>query len=213
MQHGGELRLVRRLASIEERSALARALHDSVGHAASLIALRAEALGSRTPDSDTAGEASAIHALSRRALEEMRAVTSMLRSQDGDPRVGNLREIPQLLARAGLTDSARIAVDAPDRWPGDVQHAAYRVVQEALTNAARHAPEARIEVTVDSSTSDGSGEQLFVEVRNEPTRLAVPSIPRGGTGLAGLFEQVTQVDGEFVYGRTEDGGFHVRAVF
>ncbi|MBY8344419.1 histidine kinase [Streptomyces spinosirectus] len=208
-----ELRLVRRLASIEERSALARALHDSVGRAASLIALRAEALGSRARDSDTAGDAAAIHALSRRALEEMRAVTGMLRPQDGDPRVGSLREIPQLLARAGLTDRARIAVDVPERWPGDVQSAAYRVVQEALTNVARHAPEARIEVTVTSSTLDGSQEQLLVEVRNEPTGVAVPSMPGGGKGLAGLAEQVAQVDGEFEYGKTVDGGFYVRAVF
>ncbi|WP_406124746.1 sensor histidine kinase [Streptomyces sp. NBC_00989] len=208
-----ELRLVGRLASVEERSALARALHDSVGHAASLIALRAEALGSRTRDSDAAADAAAIHALSRRALEEMRAVTTMLRTQDGDPQVGDLREIPQLLARAGLTDRARIAVEAPDHWPGDVQNAAYRVVQEALTNAARHAPDARIEVTVTSSPVEGSRERLLVEVRNHPTRVAVPSMSGGGNGLAGLAEQVTQVNGEFTYGKTEDGGFHVRAVF
>ncbi|KUN06291.1 hypothetical protein AQI95_15505 [Streptomyces yokosukanensis] len=208
-----ELHLARRLASVEERSALARMLHDSVGHATSLIALRAQALQSRTQDPTAAEDAAAIHSLSRRALDEMRAVTGMLRPQEDDPGAGGLRQIPQLLSRAGLFDTARIAVKDPDRWSARVQSAVYHVVQEALTNAIRHAPGARIEVVVESTPANQSADRLFVDVRNGPAPGATPSVPHGGHGLTGLAAQVAEAHGAFTYGRTEAGGFYVRAVF
>ncbi|MFF9407216.1 sensor histidine kinase [Streptomyces anandii] len=208
-----ELRLTRRLASMEERSALARTLHDSIGHAASLIALRAEALGSRTQDLAVAEDAAAIHSLSRRALDEMRAVTGMLRPAEDDSQTGSLRQIAHLLARADVFDTARIAVKEPAGWPADIQSAAYRVVQEALTNAVRYAPGARIEVTIESSALDSSSERLVVMVRNEPPRVAVSSTPHGGHGLTGLASQVAKAQGKFMHGKTDEGGFFVRAVF
>jgi len=104
-------------------------------------------------------------------------------------------------------------VEEPDGWSADIQTAAYRVVQEALTNAVRHAPGARIEVTIESSALDSSSERLVVMVRNEPPRVAVSSTPHGGHGLMGLASQVAKAQGKFMYGKTDEGGFFVRAVF
>ncbi|MGK5530470.1 sensor histidine kinase, partial [Streptomyces sp. URMC 129] len=193
----------------EERTSLAQELHDSVGHAASLIALRAAALGAGTQDPAVAREAAAIRSLSSQALDEMRRLTGALRVSAAPVSAPGLSELPGLIARAGHVTHSRVAVGRPDRWPAATQAAAFRVVQEALTNAARHAPGAWVHVDVGSVDDDTC---LVVEVRNgPPTRPPAPE--RGGSGLTGLRDRVAALGGTLRAAPTPDGGYLLRAAF
>jgi signal transduction histidine kinase len=203
-----ELRTARRLAVSQERSVLARELHDSVGHAASLIALRAAALRARTDEANTARDAAAIHALSRQALDEMRTLTGSLRAGAQGTAPLGIRELPHLIERAGQDCESRIALEAAARWPAQAQAATYRVVQEALTNRARHAPGSWVRVTVDSVDRDSC---LVIEIHNGPPAQTPASPHQGGAGLNGLRERLTALGGELTARRTPEGGYLLRA--
>lgn len=202
-----ELRLTHRLAAAGERAALARELHDSIGHATSLIALRTAALASRTSDPAAARDAAAILTLSQQALDEMRLVTGALRTGDQRAPTFGIRDLPQLIERAARDCESKIALEAADRWPPAAQAVAYRVVQEGLTNRNRYAPGSWLRVTVDSVDHDS---YLVIEVHNGPSTQE-PAPPRSGaTGLRGLRERITAIGGELVVRRTPDSGFLLR---
>ncbi|WP_329338998.1 histidine kinase [Streptomyces sp. NBC_00663] len=203
-----ELRTAQRLAVSQERTVLARELHDSVGHAASLIALRAAALRARTDEANTARDAAAIHALSRQALDEMRTLTGSLRADARPAAPLGIQELPQLIERAGHDGESRIDLAAAARWPAEAQSAAYRVVQEALTNCARYAPGARVKVTVASVDQDS---HLVIEVHNGPSAQP-PAPPRpGSAGLDGLRARLAALGGELTARPTSEAGYLVRA--
>ncbi|GAA1409264.1 histidine kinase [Kitasatospora putterlickiae] len=206
-----ESRLLAERVLSEERGRLAREMHDVVSHQVSLISIQAGALQVSTPDPSAAGVARTIRELSVRTLEELRQMVGVLRA--GGPRMDTplapqprLADLPRLIEESGLrADAELVPGDRP--WPEAVERAAYRTVQEALTNITKYAPEAAVHVRVRAR-----GRRLRVEVRNDapPVRPA-RILPGGGHGLVGLRERAQLLGGSLTAGPTPDGGFEVRA--
>jgi signal transduction histidine kinase len=192
----------------EERTRLAREMHDVVSHQITLIAMQAGALQVQTTDSQTQQTAQVIRQLSTRTLEELRSLVSVLRSGPGDDARHGLDELDQLIRTSDVPvhlSVERIPVDLPSQ----VSAAAYRTVQECLTNVHKHAPGATATIRV-----QGDHNALKVEVRNEPSRNpANADLPSGGNGLTGLAERARLLGGSFETCPTGDGGFRVRARF
>ncbi|QHV83444.1 two-component sensor histidine kinase (plasmid) [Streptomyces sp. 604F] len=202
----------------QERLRIARELHDSLTHSISVINVQASAaahLLDREPER-IPGALSTIRQASADALHELRSTVEVLRRVDaghgdpaGEPGPSVVR-LPQLLEgsrAAGLQIQARVDV-APGVLPPEVDRAAYRIVQEALNNAARYAPGSRVDVAVACQ-----GSALVVIVRNGPGRSPSPAriAPGGGQGLVGMRERVGVVGGELRTGPC-NGGFRVHAV-
>ncbi|MFF4408695.1 sensor histidine kinase [Streptomyces sp. NPDC001262] len=198
-----------------ERARLAREMHDVVAHQVSLISLQAGAVQVSTDDSRARAGAGTIRELSVRTLDELRHMVGILRAAGADteeltpqPR---LADLPRLIELSAL-DVAFEDVTAPDaRRSEAVERAAFRTVQEALTNVRKHAPGSKVLVRV----AEERGRGLLVEVRNGPADSAVPApgLPGGGHGLVGLRERAQSLGGTLEAHTTEEGGFVVRARF
>ncbi|MEU3933648.1 histidine kinase [Streptomyces sp. NPDC029044] len=196
-----------------ERNRLAREMHDVVAHKVSLISLQAGALEVGRPgDTDVRTTARTIHELSAQTLTELRHLVGVLRTSGdrdapGAPGAG-LADLTELVRDSGLAVDLDVSVP-PVPLPEPVERAAYRTVQEALTNIRKHAPGARARVRVRCAAG------LHVEVHNTaPGRVADrPPIPGGGHGLVGLRERAHLLGGDFHAAPAPDGGFTVRAVF
>ncbi|MFF7213303.1 sensor histidine kinase [Streptomyces sp. NPDC008238] len=204
-----ERRLAAERAVVRERTRLAREMHDTVAHHISLIAVQSGALEVTAEGDEARAAAGTVRQLSRDALDELRHMVGLLRMPVGGEDAGpGLAELPTLLAAAG--PEVRGDLPAPGRTgcPPPVQHAAYRTVQEALTNVRKHAPGARTEVTVRLAA-----DALHVAVRNAPCGDGAPgpALPSGGHGLTGLRERAAQLGGTLDAGPEPDGGFLVRA--
>ena len=208
---------MRRQAS-EERLRIARDLHDVVAHNISVINVQANtALHLRDRQPERAWEALAtIHDVSKQALVELRSVLGVLRQADEDePRspAAGLDRLDDLVERAeavGLAVTVERA-EEPAVLPADVDLAAYRIVQEALTNSAKHAPGAAVRVRI---ARTGSGLQVQVEddgSRTPPSPPAGPASVPGGNGLAGMRERVSALRGTLSAGPRPGGGFAVTA--
>ncbi|GAB3559349.1 sensor histidine kinase [Actinopolyspora lacussalsi] len=203
-----------------ERRRIAREMHDVVAHRVSVVSLQAGALTMSAPDERTGEVAETIRRTSATALTELRGMLRVLRDDgqdDAGQHHGELAEEPTVGSIRQLVDEAvgtgsNITLDLPEQLPetsGSVGRAAYRVVQEALTNAAKHAPHAAVRIEV--ATEDG---QLVVTVFNQLRRDPDNGTPPGsGYGLIGMRERVTLAGGTLRTGHTEDGGYRVRAVF
>ncbi|MGK5640014.1 sensor histidine kinase [Streptomyces sp. URMC 126] len=213
--HRREAELIAERAVVAERARLAREMHDVVSYQVSLMTVQAGAL-ERTAEEPAAREtASVIRGLGATALRELRGLLGVLRSTPGDtalrPRLGAL---PELVARSGL--DARLDADLPAldalKWPAEVEEAAYRTVQEALTNVRKHAEGAAVTVGLDVVRGDGPA-ALVVKVVNSAApggTEAAAALPSGGHGLTGLRERAEQLGGTLEAGPAE-GGFRVRA--
>jgi signal transduction histidine kinase len=196
-----------RRAVADERVRIARDLHDVVAHHLSVIVVQAEAaqevLASRP---DRAGEAmGAVADTARSALGELRRVVGVLRSEGGRAPQPDLDAVDDLVAsvrQAGLTVAVRTE-GRPRAVGGVVGVAAYRVVQEALTNVLRHAAARRAEVALAYGDDD-----LVVTVSDDGRG---GSGGNGGHGLAGMRERVTVLGGSLDAGPRAEGGFAVRA--
>ncbi|NIH88579.1 sensor histidine kinase [Amycolatopsis granulosa] len=200
-----ERRLAAAAVRAEERARLAREMHDVVSHDITLIAMQAGALTAQDPPS-ARQTAEVIRQLSTRTLEELRSLVGVLRSggEDDGPHPG-IGELGRLVHNCNL--AVRLTMDAvPEQVPPKVSAAAYRTVQEALTNVCKHAPGAPATVLVRGG--DGA---LTVEIRNERPRGEPPALPSGGYGLAGLAERARLLGGSLETCTTEDGGFRIRA--
>lgn len=206
-----EQRLVAEQARSRERARIAQDMHDLLGHDLSLIALSAGAL-KLAPGLDASHRAAAgeIRARAAASVERLGEVIGLLREEADD---GPAREpgtgIPQLVrdaAAAGLAVGLRIEGE-PDATPRPVARAAHRVVQEALTNAAKHSPRTRVRVLLTHAPGETA-----VRVENGPPAAGVgPSdMPGTGRGLIGLDERVRLAGGSFAYG-PHGGGFAVTA--
>ena len=206
-----------RSAVLEERARIAREMHDVVAHHMSMIAVQAETAPYRVPglpDSARA-EFAALSAAAREALTDMRRLLGVLR-QSGEPGgeesierapQPGLADIPALVdtaRRAGAEVTLRITEPATDA-PPVVGLTAYRIVQESLSNAGRHAPGAPISVTVEQEAGS-----VRLTVENDAAGVTEPG--GGGHGLAGMRERVALVGGTLRAGREAGGGFAVRAV-
>jgi len=199
-----------------ERARIARELHDVVAHHISMIAVQAESARLTTPGMPAAGaqRLSAIGDTARSALTEMRRLLGVLRedARDDDaiarqPQPG-LRQLAELLdlTRDASGTGARLIVRGrlPGLDPG-AELAAYRIVQEALTNARRHAPGAAVDVELHYT-----GDALEVRIRDNGPG-PPPAVPDGGHGLAGMRERAAAAGGELRTGVAPGGGFLVIA--
>ncbi len=205
-----ERHLLAERARAEERARLAAEMHDVVAHRVTLMVLQAGALRVQAPDEPTRTAAEELRGTGCQALEELRDVIGLLRRAPGQAPAEPLPDLSALVA-----ESAAVGVpvelaehgDPPSASPA-VGRTAYRIVQEALTNARKHAPGAAVHVDVRYRT-DG----VTLSVRNAaPARApdAELAASGSGTGLAGLRERVELIGGTFTAGPHEDG-FRVMA--
>jgi signal transduction histidine kinase len=228
------------LAAAQERTRIARELHDVVAHHVSLMAVQSEAAASLLPDrpAEASKSVQVIGDTAREALTELRRLLGVLRGPpdpDGrqpvmapSPSIGELDGVLVQVRRAGIAVDLRVEGKPSKLAPG-VDLAAYRIVQEALTNTVRHSGAAAATVTVTyepgyvtvSVTDTGHG-PVAVAVRHqaEPAAAAARngsnrSKPRpggpGGFGLAGIAERVASCGGSLTVGPRESGGFAVSA--
>ncbi|WP_455354534.1 sensor histidine kinase [Streptomyces sp. SYSU K217416] len=214
-QRVGELALAReregRLAAeqavLRERERLARDMHDTAAHHLSLISLQAAALAAVADCPDYREAAEELGGLSRHAAADLRRTIRQL-GADRDESGPGLADLRVLIRAAGDTVRAELDAVDPAECSPEVQHTAYRVVQEALANVRRHAPGAPVEVEV-RRTAAG----LLVGVRNGPAGEGPPGGPAdpGGSGLAGLRDRVAAVGGTLRAGAEPEGGHVVRA--
>jgi signal transduction histidine kinase len=215
-----EQRLKVEQAREAERLRIAREMHDVLAHRVSLLSLHAGALEFR-PDASAgqiAEAAGVIRATAHAALDDLRDVLGVLREGAEDrvpePPQPTLEQIPELVEAsraAGMRVRASIRTP-PAPVPDALGRTAYRVVQEGLTNARKHAPGAAVDVAV----SGGDAEGLVVEVvSRRPVGVAVGGagdrLPGAGTGLIGLAERVALAGGELHHGPDAAGDFVLRA--
>ncbi len=204
-------------AQAHERARIAREMHDVLAHRISLLSMHAGALEFRpdAPPEEIARAAGVVRASAHQALEDLREVIGVLREEslDGDPErpQPTLANLPGLLdesRQAGMHVSSECLVEDLTAVPEGVGRNAYRIVQEALTNARKHANGATVDVTLDGAAGTG----LTVEVRNRlPVGSAPAPIPGAGTGLIGLSERTSLAGGRLEHGRTPGGDFELRA--
>jgi signal transduction histidine kinase len=208
-----EQELLARDAVLTERTRIAREMHDAVGHRVSLMVLQAGAIEMAAADPDRVGQLAAqVQTAGRHALDELRQMVGVLRA--GDAEDAPLAPQPGLDALGRLVDESRqagMAVELSIGPDGDgvdpaVGRAAYRIAQEALTNAGKHAPGAPVAVAVERSA-----EHLVIRVVNGPGHASEPAFG-GGYGLVGLGERVRTLGGRLTAEPRLDGGFVVEAV-
>ena len=193
-----------RRALVEERTRIARELHDVIAHSMSVIQVQASTARYRLPELEpaTAAEFEDIAATARTSLTEMRRMLGVLRTEDQSvdlaPQNG-LDDIPALvdtMRRAGVEVGLSLTGLAESRVPTATQIAAYRIVQESLSNAVRHAPGERVSVQIRATDA-----ALSIQVRNVATM--VPG--RGsGHGLRGMQERTEILGGSFAAGPDGD---------
>ncbi|MFD3517359.1 sensor histidine kinase [Streptomyces sp. NPDC058657] len=199
---------------LEERSTIARELHDVVAHHMSVVAIQAEAAQYRVenPPPELQAAFVTIRENAVAALTELRRVLGVVRAADYEapdapqPTLADLGKLFANVRDAGL-DVEHVTTGAARALPQGVELSAYRIVQEALSNVLRHAPGARARVEV-SHVLGGLG----LRVVNGPASGEVPPSEGSGHGLTGMRERVAMLSGEMTAEPTEDGGFEV-AVF
>jgi len=203
-------------ARAAERRRIAREMHDVLAHRLSLLSVHAGALEFHpdAPADEVAQAAGVIRESAKAALEDLRDVIGVLRDEDSEdlterpqPTLADLPALVEESRAAGMRITARIEMGdaAPPTAAG---RTAYRIAQEGLTNARKHAPGAAVTLTV--RAPDG---HLQVEVRSlAPVTVAAGSpLPGAGTGLIGLAERVSLAGGALEHGVDPDGAFVLRA--
>jgi len=192
-------------AKAEERARIGQEIHDAVGHHATLIAVEAAALSATTTEPETREAAQRIRSQAKASLAEMRAALGL--ANEG---VGDLADVPALVTRAresGMPITLDLD-DVPAARPA-VGQAIFRIIREALTNAAKHAPGAPVQVTV--ATTDL---ELVVTIRSGPNDTpTTPTSDSGGQGLTGMADRATAAGGHLEVADGANGMFTVRARF
>jgi signal transduction histidine kinase len=211
-----ERELLARDAVLTERTRIAREMHDAVGHRVSLMVLQAGAIEMAAADERRVQQlAGQVQTAGRQALDELRQMVGVLRAEDGDEAapLGPQPEVADLPTLVAQSRDAGMAVEltGPPQGAAAVDpvagRAAYRIVQEALTNAGKHAPGAAVRVCVERRQSE-----LVVRVTNGPPPAPADGASSGGYGLVGLGERVRTLGGRLTTGPRLDGGFEVEAV-
>ena len=201
-----------RTAVEEERARIARELHDVVAHAMSVIVVQAGAERHVLPaeQEPTRAVLEAIERTGRQALGEMRRLLDMMRARDDElalapqPSLAYLPELCDQVRGAGLPVELEIEGEEEPLPPG-VDVSAYRIVQEALTNALKHAGPASARVSVRYRRSE-----VEVEVVDDGHGAATPGANGAGHGLVGMRERVAVYGGELETGGRPSGGYAVR---
>jgi signal transduction histidine kinase len=196
-----------------ERARIARELHDIVAHCLGVMVVQASA-GQRVADADRDGMAQALESVAEAAAQAQAEIGRLAEMLGGELPSGpspGLPMVSELVRRAsvtGLPVSCRFAGSC-DRLAPAASQAAYRVVQEALTNALKHAPGAPVDITI-----GGRDGEVRVDIVNAPPRQALSGLGRsgGGFGLAGMRERVAACGGGLISGPTPAGGWQVSAL-
>ena len=206
----------------QERHRIAREMHDVLAHRISLLSLHAGALELRpgAPADEVTRAAGVIRESAHRALEDLRAVIGVLRAdsisdhwadETPEPPQPTLAHIPELVdesRQAGTPVRLDCTVSDPPAVPSAVGRTAYRIVQEGLTNARKHAHGAEVSVTI----SGGRGDGITLEILSRyPINAAATAIPGSGNGIIGLAERVGLAGGRLEHGRGETGDFRLWA--
>lgn len=203
---------------LEERTRIARELHDVVAHHMSVIAIQAEAAPYRVPDapSELTASFAGIRANALQALAELRRVLGVLRAErDGEaegaaaapqPTLDRLGDLVAGVRGAGLAVQTAVS-GTPRPLPPGVELSAYRILQEALSNAMRHAPGSDVRVEIACAPA-----ALRLCVVNGPSRAAASTLPGPGHGLLGMRERAAMLGGDLTAGPTSAGGYAVTAV-
>ncbi|TQN31848.1 signal transduction histidine kinase [Haloactinospora alba] len=212
-----EQHLMANRAIVAERTRIAREMHDVVAHRVSMMVLHAGGLEISASDRATADTASLIRSTGREALSELRGILGVLRDENSteaptapQPVLDDIERLLDEWRAAGMSVEKQVT-GTPCSFAAQVERTAYRVVQEALTNAGKHAPGAPVAVRLDYGSED-----LEIVVSNEPSagegsgRGSPP--PSSGFGLTGLRERVALVGGTLAAGADPDGGWRIRAV-
>ena len=200
-----------REAVVEERARIARELHDAIAHSVSIMVVQA---GAERRVLDPAQHSTrevlrTIEGIGRSALTEMRRLVGMLRSDEGDallpqPALSDVPALVDQLRDAGFP--VELQVDGTPRvLPVGIELSAYRVIQEGLTNALKHADGAHVSVHVSYGAST-----LALEIADDGTGPAPVPVPGGGHGLVGIRERVTLYGGALETGQGPHGGFRLR---
>lgn len=204
-----------RRAVVEERSRIARELHDVVAHHMSMVVVQAQSAPYRVEDVSPGAkeEFAAIESSARQALNEVRGVLGVLRQEDGpaqtapQPGLGDLPSLLESSRAAGMDLRWQLDI-GEDRCPPGTGLVLHRILQEALANASRHAPGALVEVTL----ADRAGE-ADLEVRSAPgARTSSDPDTGGGNGIPGMRARAEAVGGHLHAGAMPGGGFVVHAV-
>ena len=213
---GAELEAERELFAAEsvryERARIARELHDIVAHGVSVMVIQASA-GRRLAATDPASAAEAFDSISQAARQAETEISRLVELLDYRPQPGSadgLRLIDELVARAGATGlrvTCRFAGSA-EGLPSAMFETAYRLIQESLTNALKHAPGAPVEITIQAAEG-----HITIRVVNGPAAATPSWLERtgGSRGLVGLRERAAACGGDLTAGPTGDGGWEVLA--
>ena len=202
-----------RVAVAEERARIARELHDVIGHSISVMGVQAGAVRRRlTSDQRTERDALlGVERVGREAVEEMQRLLGLLRADGEEPTTSQaltaerVEEMAAEMRRAGLEVELRMEGDLESLPPGRAL-AAFRILQEALTNVLKHAPGARVEVMVRRTPSE-----LRIEVANDGHAAAADGPRSGGHGLVGMRERAALYGGTLEAGPRARRGFEVVA--
>ncbi|OLZ67595.1 sensor histidine kinase [Streptomyces sp. IMTB 2501] len=212
-----EARLRAEQAQRLAREAIAREMHDVLAHRLTLLSVHAGALEFRpdAPREEIVRAAGVIRESAHEALQDLREIIGVLRAGESEDTAGERRQ-PTLAALDALVGECReagmkVALDHrvadPAAVPASVGRTAYRIAQEALTNARKHAPGAEVTLSLTGTPGDG----LTLTVTNPPPTAEPTLVPGSGQGLIGLTERATLTGGRLEHGSTVDGGFAVRA--
>jgi signal transduction histidine kinase len=202
-----------RRSLVEERNRIARELHDVVAHSMSVIQVQASTAPYRLPDLDESskGEFAEIAASARSAMQEMRQLLGVLRSENAgvegmpQPGIAEIGDLVPSMKRAGIDVTLVLSPELPTE--GLPSLAAYRIVQESLSNVVRHSPGAPAYVR--GELIDGA---VMISVENgRPTSAPQGVQARGGHGLVGMRERCAMFGGDLYAGPTEGGGWRVLA--
>ncbi len=218
------------LAAAQERTRIARELHDVVAHHVSLMAVHSEAAAALLPGRpvDAAKSVEIIGQTAREALTELRQLLGVLRESTGpadrqpstvpSPSISGLDEVLIPVRQAGIAVDLLVE-GSPSKLAPSVDLTAYRIVQEALTNTVRHSGASEAAVTVSyepgyvtiSVTDAGHGSAAEANLRQATNGSGARSVGSGGFGLAGIAERVASCGGSLALGPSHAGGFAVTA--
>lgn len=195
-----------------ERNRIAREMHDVLAHRISLVAMQAGVLDHR---GDLTAEENRVLLRgiadgSHQALEELRDVLGVLRAGPGrpEPPQPSLDRIPQLVADARTSGlDVTLATTVTGKPSGIAGLTCYRIVQEGLTNAAKHAPGAHVHIALGGR----AGDELHISVRNSPATARTTQPPASGFGLLGLAERISVAGGKLDHHPTPDNGYLLTA--
>jgi signal transduction histidine kinase len=215
-----------RRAVLEERARIAREMHDVVAHHMSMIAVQAETAPYRLSDPSgttptnlsehTVAEFTSLSAAARDALTDLRRVLGVLRSDEAperrpQPQLGDVAQLVEATRRAGVPVELSMSI-GDDYVPASVGLCAYRIVQEALSNAGRHSPGSDVAINIERDQR-----LIRLAVTNGPSPSADPTAAteaperREGHGVTGMRERVALLGGSLSAVPTQDGGYAVSA--